>query len=283
MRALDPALAEHLDGGATTLCRCWRIALTDGAVLGFTDHDRAVVFGGVTFSALDGVEASGDVTKSGLGVGGLEISGAFSSTAFEADELQDGRYDGAEVTLWLVNWTDVSQRVVLRKGTIGEVKRADGAFHAEVRGPAQALETIRGRVVTVACDADLGDQRCKVDLKEREASAVVAEVDGARVTVTGVGHRPEGYFAGGVAVVVDGLEAGERRLIVAHTVGPSGRVLTFREPLLELAFGDTLTLQPGCDKRFETCIKRFQNDLNFQGFPHLPGNDRAFAYARSRS
>jgi len=33
------ALQPHLDGGSTSLCRAWTITRTDGAVLGFTDHD----------------------------------------------------------------------------------------------------------------------------------------------------------------------------------------------------------------------------------------------------
>ena len=40
MRAIDPELQARLDGGATTLCRCWRVRRRDGVELGFTDHDR---------------------------------------------------------------------------------------------------------------------------------------------------------------------------------------------------------------------------------------------------
>jgi uncharacterized phage protein (TIGR02218 family) len=34
----------------------------------------------------------------------------------------------------------------------------------------------------------------------------------------------------------------------------------------------------GCDKAFSTCKKKFDNALNFRGFPHLPGNDVAYSY-----
>ena len=281
MRSVDPELLAHLKSGVTTTCRCWQLTRTDDVSLGFTDHDRALSFGGVTFSAVDGLEASGDVTRAGLGVGGLEIAGALSSASLDAGELQDGRYDGATVTLWLVNWADVSERVVLRRGTLGEVTRADGGFSAEVRGPMQALETVRGRVIATGCDADLGDARCKVNLGALEVSAAVHSVDGAGVRVTGIAHLAAGHLAGGLAVVTSGAAAGARRLVVAHTVDALGRVLTLREPLPGLAQGDALTVTPGCDKRFDTCRAKFANGLNFQGFPYLPGNDRAFSYPRS--
>ncbi len=283
MRSLPAALEAHLKSGTTTLCRCWRLTRTDGLVLGFTDHDRALSFDGQEFSAMEGLESSGDVTKAGFAVGGFEIAGAFSSAALEIADLQSGRYDGATVTLWLVNWADVSQRTVLREGTLGEVSRADGAFRAEVRGPMQALETVRGRVVTIACDADLGDARCKVALETLERTATVDSVDGARLVVSGIGNRPAGWFAGGVCVVADGAEVGARRLVVRHTVEEAGVVITLREALLDLAAGDELTLRPGCDKRFATCHEKFGNSLNYQGFPFLPGNDKAFSYAGGAS
>ncbi len=45
------------------------------------------------------------------------------------------------------------------------------------------------------------------------------------------------------------------------------------EPGAPVAAGDTFTLTAGCDKRLATCRDRFANALNFQGFPHMPGND----------
>ena len=50
MKTLPLALQAHLDSGATTLAWCWRIERSDGVVFGFTDHDRELSFGGVTFA-----------------------------------------------------------------------------------------------------------------------------------------------------------------------------------------------------------------------------------------
>ena len=178
MRALPAGLQDHLSSGVTTLCRCWRMERTDGLVQGFTDHDRALSFDGVTYSATEGLASTGDVTKAGFAVGGLEIAGALTSAGLDAGDLRDGRYDGAAVELRLVNWAAPEERVLMRRGTLGEVTREDGAFRAEVRGPMQALETVRGRVFAPGCDADLGDARCGVDLAALEANATVVSADG---------------------------------------------------------------------------------------------------------
>lgn len=37
----------------------------------------------------------------------------------------------------------------------------------------------------------------------------------------------------------------------------------------------------GCDKSFATCKAKFANGVNFRGFPHLLGNDAAYAYVNS--
>jgi hypothetical protein len=45
MRIIPPALQARLDGGATTLARCWIVTRRDGVVQGFTDHDEDLVVG----------------------------------------------------------------------------------------------------------------------------------------------------------------------------------------------------------------------------------------------
>ena len=51
MRTVPEDLSAALAGGVTTLCWCWRITRRDGQVSGFTDHDRDLVFDGVTYTA----------------------------------------------------------------------------------------------------------------------------------------------------------------------------------------------------------------------------------------
>ena len=45
-----------------------------------------------------------------------------------------------------------------------------------------------------------------------------------------------------------------------------------------IAPGDTFAVYPGCDKRLETCIGRFNNVINFRGEPYVPGLDAMMQY-----
>lgn len=281
MKALSTALAAHLAGGTTTLCRCWRLTRADGAVFGFTDHDRAIGFDGVTHSAEGGLAATSDVAASGLAVGGFEIEGALTDERLAAAELEGGAYDGAVVELWLVNWAAPEERVRLRRGTLGEVTRADGAFRAEVRGPTLDLDVVKGRLFQPRCDADLGDARCGIDLggPAYRLEAEVTSVHGrASLSVSGLSGYADGWFAHGRLAFTSGANAGRASEIKAH----SNRTWTIDlwQPMPgAVAAGDQVVLTAGCDKRFSTCADRFANAVNFRGFPHMPGNDAALSSA----
>ncbi|MEJ2118220.1 MAG: DUF2163 domain-containing protein, partial [Alphaproteobacteria bacterium] len=133
MKTLPEGLQAHIDTGATTLCWCWRLARADGAVYGFTDHDRDLAFAGTTFEAASGFTASDIAQSVGLSVDNLDASGALSSNALTEDELSKGLFDDARVEIWRVNWVSPEQRVLMMSGSIGEVRRGETAFTAELR------------------------------------------------------------------------------------------------------------------------------------------------------
>lgn len=146
MKTLPTALAAHVTGELTTLCRCWRVDRRDGVVMSFTDFDRDLVFDAVTYKAASGFTATAIEGQLGLAVSNLDLQAALSSDALTEDDLYGGRYDDAAVTIYLVNWSDVAQRVVLRAGNLGQVTRGTLAFPAELRGLAARLDQPAGRI-----------------------------------------------------------------------------------------------------------------------------------------
>jgi hypothetical protein len=162
MRTLDPAFASHLAGGATTLSTCWKLTRADAVTMGFTDHDVTLTIDGVDYVPADGLDGGEAPQKLGPQVDTAEVVGILSSDAIAEADIEAGLYDGAEVETWRVNWREPSQRVLLRRGTIGEIVREDGRFRAELRSGQQALNHTHGRLYSAFCDAVLGDARCTV-------------------------------------------------------------------------------------------------------------------------
>lgn len=277
MREIPAALALHLAEGVTTLCRCWRLTRRDGVALGFTDHDRDLVVAGQLYAAGSGLEAAEATSELGFAVGGGEVSGALSSPALTEADIAAGLYDDATVETRLVNWASPDGAMLLEVSSIGEIRRADDAFVAELRGPMHRLDEERGRRYRAACSADLGDERCRVDLGQpgRSATGTVATTDGALTLTTGdLGAFAAQDFAGGRLRWTSGANAGVAVEIKLHRVLPAGQelVLWERAPSL-VAAGDGFAATVGCDKRLATCRDRFANTANFRGFPHMPGND----------
>ena len=185
MRPIPSALQTKLDSGVTTLARCWKLVRRDGVVMGFTDHDRDLVVGGVTFRAGTGFSSSEAASRFDLSVDGAEISGALADDSLTDADLAAGRYDAAQVETWLVDWSDPSLNVLTARGTLGEVRREGQAFVAELRGLADLLSQESGRLYTAKCGADLGDSRCKVDLTNPalRGTGAVSVVEGTSIFV----------------------------------------------------------------------------------------------------
>jgi len=163
MKRLSQALAAHLASGETTLCRAWRVTCRDGFRLGLTEHDQRLVFDGTVFEPGTGFAATEASVASGLAAPGAEVRGGFSSEAITEADLAAGRYDGARVELFLVNWqAPQDQHVLVTVQEIGEVSRAGPGFSAELRSFAHRLQQPEGRIYNRRCDADLGDIRCRV-------------------------------------------------------------------------------------------------------------------------
>jgi uncharacterized phage protein (TIGR02218 family) len=284
MKALGAALDAHLQSGATTLCWCWRLARADGVRLGFTDHDKDLVFDGTTFEAAAGFTASDIKDGVGLSVDNLEVTGALSSVHLSEADLSTGRYDEARVEIFRVNWQSPDQRVLMRSGSLGEVKRTDSAFTAEVRGLAHYLQQPKGRLYQLTCDADLGDARCKINLNLPAylGSGTIASAPSARrFTVSGLGAFAHDVFTRGLLTFTSGSAGGQKIEVKAHSkiAGVVGIEL-WAEAEGPPGIGDAFTVTAGCDKRIETCKTRFANAVNFRGFPEMPGNDFLTSVAR---
>ena len=183
------------------------------------------------------------------------------------------------IEIYRVNWSDPSQRVLMRYGNLGEVSRGQHHFSCEVRGLAHELQQPKGRIIQFACDADLGDARCKINVDTpsyRCDAGVVASLTGSprMVAVTGLDAYANGWFSGGLLTWLSGANAGRDAQVRVHSKDSSSVKIEFWQRTAEaIVIGDKFRIVAGSDKQFSTCREKFDNVANFRGFPHVPGND----------
>ena len=274
-------LIAHFTREVTTICHCWRLTRADGAIQGFTDHDRALTIGETLYAPETGLGASEARDTMGLAVDTVDVEGALSSDAISDGDIAAGLYDGARVETFLVNWRRPEDFALLRTATIGRITRADQRFVAELESLTHALDQPSGRYVSRTCDAELGDARCGFNLGQpgfsASGSVVTAEAP-ATLLVAGLDGFAPGWFVHGVLTWTSGAAAGRAERIEEHRTDATGTRLVLRPGGAAPGEGDSFSLVAGCDKTFATCKAKFANPLNFRGFPHLPGNDAAYGY-----
>lgn len=266
-----------------TIALCWRLERRDGVALGFTTHDRDLSIGGLVYRAAPGMLPSSITRSDGFDLDTLDVEGALTSDAITAADLKAGRWDGAGVFVFMVDWEAPDpgsgsgtggETLAIARGELGEISIKGDAFEAELKGPTAALDRPAVEQTSPECRARLGDRRCRVDLAARTRLARIVAVSGEDVIEVDVSAGDDVWRYGRFRWL-SGTNSGLERAIM----GSAGAILTLRDPpdFTPLP-GDLVELTEGCDRRLATCVGRFGNAANFRGEPHLPGMDLLTRY-----
>lgn len=280
-------LHAHLATGATTVCRAWVVQRRDGQVMGFTDHDRDILLDGVTCRADTGMTARALQQTTGLSVDNSEAVGALSAAAITEAEILAGRFDGALVRSFLVNWAAPDDWTEQFRGSFGEITRFGSAFRAELRGLSEPLNHPQGFAYQPDCSAILGDNRCRFETAQPGffADRAVEVVTDGRVfefeDFTGFDDR---WFEHGKFQMLDGEAAGLVGVVKSDRLtGTVRRIELWQCIAAPIAVGDSFRIEAGCAKSAEVCRAKFANFVNFRGFPDIPGEDWLASYPTANS
>lgn len=281
MQNLPTALAAHLGQEVTTLTTCWSITRKDTVVLRFTEFDRDLVVDGNTYKASDSMSPTAVSSQAGLAVDNLEFDGMLSAAAITEADILSGKYDHAEITMFMVNYADPTMgKLHLKTGWLGEVTLQGGQFTAELRGISSRLQQAIGEVYTNTCRAKLGDVRCGVNLTSYTFTGSVTAVEAAHAFTDSSKTQASGYFSDGLITFTSGANAGLSMEVRDFSNKRFGLFLPMPSTI---TVGDTYAVIAGCDKQFSTCVAKFSNALNFRGEPHVPGTDKMLETSATRS
>lgn len=290
-RTIPAHLQTMLSGTVLTAAFCFTITRLDGVIFGLTTANFNLTFNGILYEALDSAAASTLRQSATTGVDNLDVAGVLSSTRISDQDLVAGRYDGALVEIFLVDYTQhpLTDRVLLVTGTIGEVTFSEGQYQAEFRSLSARLQQKLGALTSATCRVrQLFDSQCFVGGMNyaathvpgdfRNASAPVLSVQSQQIVTftdssSGAGT---GLYDYGRVQFNTGANAGLALEVKRSVlVGVNQMQLTFVIPwALTVLVGDTALLEQGCDRRFPTCTGKFGNGGNHRAEPYLPGNDR---------
>lgn len=275
MRTASAGLNAHLAGEVTSLAICWKLSLVDNSIMGFTDHTSDLTISSQLYKAATGFSPTSIETKDRFSVDNLDVAGILDSSSITESDIMAGKYDFAEIEIFMVNVTDLTQgRIVHRRGWLGEVSLKNGQFIAEVRGLTQKLSQNIVELYSPTCRAVFGDARCKVNLASYTVGGTINTVTSRQVFISNSMTQAAGYFSSGEVRWLTGANAGRRMEIKEF----ANKQFTLVLPMPNnIAVGDTFNAIAGCDKTFNSCFSKFSNAVNFRGEPYVPGMDKMLA------
>lgn len=276
MKTVSANLKDHLAQETTTMVTCWQIEMTDGTVLGFTEHDRNIEYDGVIYEAATGFTPTAFEQSMGMSVDNMDVSSFLDSDSITEADIEAGRLDNAEIKTFKINWTDTSQGIMrLTRGIVGEITRQDDLYVAEVRSLSQYLQQTIGRKYLGTCDAALGDSRCKVNLSAFTVTGSVTSVTSQDTFTDSSRAEADDYFTYGKLTFTGGNNTGYEVEVKAFA---SGQFTLFEAMPNAIQVGDAYSVYAGCDKSGRLgnahCVNKFSNYANFRGFEDIPGQDK---------
>lgn len=269
----DPFLNEAAKP-YTQLSTCILITKVLGSPVGLTDHNTNLTIDGVIYYSDGGVSPANTSAKSDMSLDTSEIVSLFSANSITKEQVLKWGLDNAKVRVFLVNRGDLTRTYTLKDGYIGLVGLKNNMYSLEVVGKAAKLTHQVGRTYSPSCDTKLFSSRCGLDVLLFNKSATVSSiVNKITFNITIAFNTASGYFAGGKLTWNTGQNSGVVIEIKNDTeVSPGNRSLEiFSEVPYTISVGDTMTITPGCDKSLTACREKFNNLVNFQGQPHVPG------------
>ena len=263
-------MPAFLERELLTVAFCWRLERRDGVALGFTTHDRDIRRGGLIYRAAPGMLPSSISITDGFDAESLDMEGALTSAAISAADLSAGRWDGASVHVFMVDWGTPDGRHSRRRArrAAGEVSIKAGAFEAELRSAIAQLDAPVAEQTSPGCRAQLGDKRCRVDMAGRTRLTRIAAAPAEDVVEVAEAGAGDDYGFGRLRWL-----GGPNSGLESEVLRSAGAVLTLAEPpAFPPALGDLVEISEGCDRILATCAGRFANAANFRASPICPAS-----------
>jgi uncharacterized phage protein (TIGR02218 family) len=271
MRNISADLQNDIMAGS--IANCIKITLVNGTVHAYTDHNHNLTVDGVTYVPAAGLQKARYTLTADAQVSSQKFGSAWVD-APEAD-LRGGLFDLATVEVAWASWKNPQHgRLVTFTGQLGQISWTEAGFSADLVSFMKNLAKNVGIVFTSNCRHKLYGTggpgyigKCGVNAANYIVAGSISSVVLPKWRFLVVPFsQPDNYFTNGTITFTSGLNTG-LSAVIKHHAGTA--IDLFLPTAFLVAPGDTFTVQAGCDKTLATCGAKFNNVINFGGFPHI--------------
>lgn len=274
MRNITPQLKQDIvDGKRATLIKITR---KDNTIFAYTDHDLPLTVGGQLYTPAPGIQRINLTTTSDDVVSSQEFGSAWVDAPEE--DLLAGLFDNAEIETMICSWENPQYGTyTVDKGNLGVIQWTADGFRADAQSHMRQLTRQIGFTYTANCRHALFSQfnsdklgACTINKASYTFAGAVTTVTLPKLKfdISNIGQA-DNFCSNGTLTWTTGENAGVISPVKKHTAGGTITIELLLPTPYDIQVGDNFNITAGCDKTFATCKAKFNNVVNFGGFPHI--------------
>lgn len=163
-KSVSSTLLTDIRRGVLTMAVLIQIRRDDGTIYRQTNHDTSITFQDKVYDHTVPFVVSAFQSGSNLQVDNNAIDIQIDGTTFTREDFRNGAFENAEIEIFQVDFENPDHgRIIMRKGWFGKIDaNSNTVAKIEISGLLKILDFQVGRIYQPGCDADLGDERCRV-------------------------------------------------------------------------------------------------------------------------
>jgi len=274
VRNISPELKQEIiDGKRAVLVKITR---SDDTVYAYTDHDLPLTVSGTTYVPSPGIKRVSLTSTTDDRVSNQEFGSAWVDAPEE--DLLAGLFDNATVETMICSWNRPDLGTyTMDKGNLGVIQWTADGFRGDVQSHMRQLTRNILFSYTANCRHRLFGQfdtktigACTLNSSSYTFPGAVTSVTTDRLifVVSGL-SQADGFCSSGTLTWSTGLNAGVTSPVKKHVAGGTVSIELLLPTPHDIIAGDNFDITAGCDKTLATCKAKFNNVINFGGFPHI--------------
>ncbi len=263
--------SNHLAGTTQTVVEVFSIVATGMTNQYYTDCDQSIWLAGITYDPYP-IRRSKISFSTDLKPNEVELNMASSGV------LLEGRYKGAlagaTILIHRVNLNHPDeQNLLLFDGEVGATDLDEDVFTIKAVTLDFLGQEIPRREFQVQCNWRLYDEWCTLGLTggwQAGGTFSLSSPDRKELYSETFGLKADDYYVLGFITINTGINSEIKRHVTSHV----GNTITVVPPFpFDVKYVDQFDIAPGCKHDITDCEDKYNNIVNYGGFPWIPTQD----------
>lgn len=279
MKNINTNLKDLLVNDNLNLTKCFKITLSNKDILTFTEFSRDLNIENLTYKACNCFEENNNQNYSDITSGDDLVVAFIENINIKKDEVLSGKFDNALIEIFYIDYNYIGYgKIPLITGFIDKIQLIDNKIYLNISGTLNLLEKTIGETFSPLCRAKFCDKKCTLDINNYSFTGEISEIISDTefcCTGTEIINKTTNYFKYGIIIFSSGKNK-DKLIEIKQTNG--NNIVLNTKLFYNIEIGDRFKIIAGCDKKFQTCIKKFNNAINFRGEPNLPRTTKVYKF-----